>query len=119
MQREHRATAGNTACSRSAVQHGRRRPAAGGAAKAAVQSQIYGPGNVNDGTFGADEIGRIKSFFVNGPQTDTDGVDIFVKYEDAYADGIMAVGVEAAYVIDYSVSAYSKGGSKVPYSESG
>ena len=87
--------------------------AAGGTSKAAVQSQIYGPGNVNNGTFGADEIGRIKSFFVNGPQTDTDGVDIFVKYEDAYADGIMAVGVEAAYVIDYTVAAYSKGGVQV------
>ena len=66
------------------------------AAKAAVQAQIYGPGNVNDGSFAAKDIGRIKSLFVNGPKTETDGVDIFVKYEDAYADGIMAVGVEAA-----------------------
>ena len=64
--------------------------------KAAVQSQIYGPGNVNNGSFTAAEIGRIKSFFVNGPQTDTDGVDIYVKWEDAYADGIMSAGVEAA-----------------------
>lgn len=85
------------------------------ASKAAVASQIYGPGNVagNVGSFGADEIGRIKSFFVNGPQTDTDGVDIYVKWEDAYADGIMSAGVEAAYVIDYSVAAYSKGGVQV------
>jgi outer membrane receptor protein involved in Fe transport len=83
------------------------------AAKAAVQAQIYGPGNVNDGTFSAASIGRIKSFFVNGPQTETDGVDIFVKWEDAYANGIMSAGVEAAYVIDYSVSAYSKGGAVV------
>ena len=75
--------------------------------------QIYGPENVNNGSFDADEIGRIKSNFVNGPQTETDGVDIFVKYEDAYADGIMAVGVEAAYVIDYSVAAYSIGGVQV------
>ena len=81
--------------------------------KAAVQSQIYGPGNVNDGSFSVAEIGRIKSFFVNGPQTDTDGVDIFVKWEDVYADGIMSAGVEAAYVIDYSVAAYSKGGVQV------
>ena len=87
--------------------------AKGGASRAAIVSQIYGPKNVNDGSFGADEIGRIKSNFVNGPQTDTDGVDIFVKYEDAYADGIMAVGVEAAYVIDYSVAAYSIGGVQV------
>jgi len=87
--------------------------AKGGASKAAVQTQIYGPGNVNDGTFSAASIGRIKSNFVNGPKTETDGIDIFVKYEDTYADGIMAVGVEAAYVIDYSVAAYSKGGVQV------
>ena len=87
--------------------------AKGGASRAAIVSQIYGPENVNNGSFDADEIGRIKSNFVNGPQTDTDGVDIFVKYEDAYADGIMAVGVEAAYVIDYSVAAYSIGGVQV------
>ena len=29
--------------------------------KAAVQAQIYGPGNVNDGSFAAADIGRIKS----------------------------------------------------------
>ena len=81
--------------------------------KAAVQSQIYGPGNSNQGGFAASQIGRIKSFFVNGPQTDTDGVDIFVKWEDVYADGIMSAGVEAAYVIDYSVAAYSKNGAQV------
>ena len=86
---------------------------AGGASKAAIQSQIYGPGNVNDGSFKAAKIGRIKSNFVNGPKTETDGIDIFVKYEDAYADGIMAVGVEAAYVIDYSVDAYMIGASEV------
>ena len=86
---------------------------AGGASKAAVQAQIYGPGNVNDGSFAASSIGRIKANFVNGPSTETDGLDIFVKYEDAYADGMMAVGVEAAYVMDYSVAAYSIGGSEV------
>ena len=45
--------------------------------------------------------------------TETDGVDIFVKYEDDYADGVISAGVEAAYVIDYSVDAYSKGGVQV------
>ena len=86
---------------------------AGGDAELAVRSQIYGPGNSNTGGFASSQIGRIKSLFVNGPQTETDGVDIFVKWEDAYANGIMSVGVEAAYVIDYSVSAYSKSGVEV------
>ena len=87
--------------------------AAGGSSKAAVVKQIYGPNNVNNGSFGADEIGRIKSFFVNGPTTETDGLDVFVKYEDDYAQGVISAGVEAAYVIDYSVGAYYKGGNLV------
>ena len=91
--------------------------AAGGAAKKAVQAQIYGPENKNDGSFDAKDIGRIKANFVNGPATETDGVDIFVKYEDDYRNGVISAGVEAAYVIDYSVDAYSIGGNQVaaPY----
>ena len=83
------------------------------AAKAAVQAQIYGPGNVNDGSFLAEDIGRIKANFVNGPATETDGLDIYIKYESDYADGIISAGVEAAYVIDYSVDAYSIGTTQV------
>ena len=83
------------------------------AAKAAVQAQIFGPGNVNNGSFLAEDIGRIKANFVNGPSTETDGLDIFVKYESDYADGIISAGVEAAYVIDYSVDAYSIGTTQV------
>ena len=59
-------------------------------------------------------LGRIKSNFVNGPKTETDGVDIFVKYEDDYADGIMAVLVLKLHMLlDYSVDAYMKGGVQV------
>jgi len=85
----------------------------GGDDRAAIISQVYGPGNTNQGGFAASQIGRIKSLFVNGPQTDTDGVDIFVKYEDTYRDGIISAGVEAAYVIDYSVAEYRKNGGLV------
>ena len=67
----------------------------------------------NDGSFEAKDIGRIKANFVNGPATETDGVDIFVKYEDDYRNGVISAGVEAAYVIDYSVDAYSIGGNQV------
>ena len=77
--------------------------------KAAVQSQIFGPGNVNNGSFTAAEIGRIQSNFINGPKTETDGLDVFVKYESDYADGVISAGVEANYVIDYSVDKYMKG----------
>ena len=81
----------------------------GTGSKAAVQSQIFGPGNVNNGSFSAAEIGRIQANFINGPKTETDGLDVFVKYESDYADGVISVGVEANYVIDYSVDKYMKG----------
>ena len=73
------------------------------AAKEAVKSQIYGPNSVNDGSFVAADINRITSNFINGPAIETDGVDIFVKYESDYANGMISTGVEAAYVIDYSL----------------
>lgn len=81
------------------------------ASKAAVASQIFGPGNVagNVGTFTAAEIGRIQSNFINGPKTETDGLDVFVKYESDYANGVMSAGIEANYVIDYSVDKYMIG----------
>jgi iron complex outermembrane receptor protein len=79
--------------------------------KAAVASQIFGPGNVagNVGSFTAAEIGRIQSNFINGPKTETDGVDVFVQYETDYANGVMSAGVEANYIIGYSVDKYMKG----------
>ena len=52
--------------------------AAGGAAKAAVQSQIYGPNNVNDGSFGAAAIWEeLNLTLLMDLQTETDGVDYF------------------------------------------
>ncbi len=83
------------------------------AAKAAVQAQIYGPSSVNNGSFAAADINRITSNFINGPAVETDGVDIFVKYENDYANGIISAGIEAAYVIDYSVAAYNIGTTEV------
>ena len=48
---------------------------AGGAAKAAVQSQIYGGDNLqNDGSFGAASVGRITANYINGPATTVNGV---------------------------------------------
>tara|TARA_B100000035_G_scaffold151437_1_gene129040 strand:+ start:122 stop:3214 length:3093 start_codon:yes stop_codon:yes gene_type:complete len=88
--------------------------AAGGAAKAAVQSQIYsGTPLVNDGSFGAGAVGRIAANYVNGPATLTNGVDLFIEYETDYRDGTLTAGFEANYVGKYSVDAYSKGGVEV------
>ena len=46
--------------------------------------------------------------YVNDPQTETDGLDIYVRWEDDYANGVLSAGMEAAYVIDYSVAATLK-----------
>ncbi len=80
----------------------------------AIKSQVRGGANyATDGSFAASQIARITTPYVNGPETETDGLDIFVKYETDYAAGILSVGAEAAYVIDYSVAAYSKGGAQI------
>ena len=84
---------------------------AGGAKKLAVQKQIYGGTNLtNDGTFTAAQIGRIRSFFVNGPETQTNGLDLFLKYDTDYAEGTISAGLEANWILKYSVDAYQKGG---------
>ena len=84
--------------------------AAGGAAKAAVQSQIYGGDNLNnDGSFGAASVGRITANYINGPATTVNGIDLYIKYEDDYANGVISAGLEANYVAKYSVDAYMKG----------
>ena len=87
--------------------------AAGGDLRTAVRTQVFGPGGINDGTFDASEINRITTLFVNGPKTETDGLDIFVKYEDDYRAGTISTGLEAAYIIDYKVAAYLKNGVQV------
>ena len=88
--------------------------AAGGAGKLAIQSQIFGGiGLKNDGSFGAGEIGRVQSNFVNGPSTLTNGIDLFIEYETNIGDGMLTAGLEANYVAKYSVDAYTKGGVEI------
>ena len=78
--------------------------AGGGASKAAVQSQIYGGTNLqNDGSFAASSVGRITANYVNGPATTVNGIDLYIKYEDDYANGVISAGLEANYVAKYSV----------------
>jgi len=83
---------------------------AGGAAKAAIQSQIYGGTTLtNDGSFAASSIGRIRSNFVNGSEVQTNGLDVFVKYETDYANGVLSAGMEANWILKYSTDAYKIG----------
>ena len=69
-----------------------------------IKSQVRGGANyATDGSFAASQIARVTTPYVNGPETETDGVDIYVKYETDYAAGTLAIGAEAAYVIDLSL----------------
>jgi outer membrane receptor protein involved in Fe transport len=52
--------------------------AAGGESKAAVQDQITCQGGVNDGSCPASGIERIRTNIVNGPRTETAGVDLLI-----------------------------------------
>ncbi len=84
------------------------------ATKAAVSGQMYGgvdtlPYDANTNNFTAASVGRIASNFVNGPETLTNGVDLYVQYETDYADGMLSSGVELNYVAKYDVAAYMKG----------
>jgi outer membrane receptor protein involved in Fe transport len=87
--------------------------AAGGAAKAAVQGQIFTPdgagGLVADGSGAAGNVARIQSNYINGPETNTNGIDLFVQYEMDIANGSLAAGIEANEILEYSVAAYMKG----------
>ncbi len=88
---------------------------AGGAKQAAVGSQIYGGPNVaqwnaSTNNFAASEIGRIRSNFVNGPEIQTNGLDLFVEYDTDYANGTLTTGLEANWILKYTVDAYVKNG---------
>ena len=92
--------------------------AAGGAAAAAVSGQMYGgvdtlPFNAVTNNFTAASVGRIASNFVNGPETLTNGVDLYVEYETDYSDGVIKSGLELNYVAKYDVAAYMKDGVEI------
>ena len=55
----------------------------------------------------------IASNFINGPETLTNGVDLYVQYETDYANGTITGGMEVNYVAKYDVAAYNKGGVQI------
>ena len=92
--------------------------AAGGAAAAAVSSQMFGgvntlPYDAVSNPFTAASVGRIASNYINGPETLTNGVDLYVQYETDYANGTITSGMEVNYVAKYDVAAYNKGGVQI------
>ena len=82
----------------------------GGAAKAAVQEQIFCTNAGNDGSCAASGIERIVVQSVNGPSIETSGVDVFVNYILDSSVGQFTFGAEGelAFVIP-SVKSSRKG----------
>ena len=85
------------------------------AKRAAVGSQMYGgtnnaQWNAATNNFGSKQIGRIRTNFVNGPEIQTTGLDLFVKYDTDYANGTLSAGLEANWILKYSVDSYVKNG---------
>ena len=87
--------------------------AAGGDAKAAVQSQIFCQGGVNDGSCAAAGLERVESMTINGPSIETSGVDIFADYQFEMAGGIAKVGLDLSHTIEYNQDAYYKDGTLI------
>jgi len=88
------------------------------ATKAAVAGQMFGgvdtlAYNASTNNFTAASVGRIASNFVNGPETLTNGVDLYVQYETDYANGVITTGLEMNYVAKYDVAAYIKDGVQI------
>ncbi|MDK1024818.1 MAG: TonB-dependent receptor [Gammaproteobacteria bacterium] len=87
--------------------------AAGGTAKEAVQGQITCQGGLRDGSCTAAGIERIQANIVNGPRTETAGVDIFANYTMELAGAEVSLGLEGTYTLRYDVDAYILNGVKV------
>ncbi len=84
--------------------------AAGGAAKEAVQSQITCQGGIRDGSCTSAGIERIQANIINGPETETDGIDFYVDYAMDVGGSQVNIGLEGTYTLSYDVDAYYKGG---------
>ncbi|MCA6276547.1 MAG: TonB-dependent receptor [Phenylobacterium sp.] len=54
------------------------------------------------GACGAGNVARLKSFVVNGPGTETSGLEMRAQYDwDGWFDGAWSTGFEATYLLEY------------------
>jgi choline dehydrogenase-like flavoprotein len=86
---------------------------AGGAAKEAVQAQIFCTGGTNDGACAANAIERIVSNTINGPAVTTNGFDIFAEYTTEVGPGNLALGFDFSHTLEYTTEAYTKGDTQI------
>ena len=75
------------------------------ATRQSVQSLVFCPGGVNDGSCPPAEVERIRVHTVNGPDTRTAGLDFHVGGENELASGTFSWGADATYALAYEVDA--------------
>lgn len=69
----------------------------GAAAYAALQARF-----TFAGACGATNVARLRSFIVNGPSTETSGIEFRAQYDwDGWFDAHWAAGTEATYLLEY------------------
>tara|TARA_B110000285_G_scaffold78077_1_gene89943 strand:- start:6056 stop:8950 length:2895 start_codon:yes stop_codon:yes gene_type:complete len=85
----------------------------GGAAKAAVQEQIFCTNAGNDGSCAASGLERIVVQSVNGPSIETSGVDVFVNYILDSSVGQFTFGADVSHTLQYEQDEYVKNGAVV------
>lgn len=78
---------------------------AAGDTEADILSRITFTDNNNDGINQANEIARIETNIVNGPDIKTSGVDLRIEnvWDDLFAGGAFTLGGEASYILEYDV----------------
>ena len=89
---------------------------AAGDDEAAILERITFTDNNSDGVNQANEIARVETNIVNGPDIKTSGFDIRVEnvWDNAIAGGDFSMGAEASYILEYDVDDFEIEGVIIP-----
>lgn len=89
---------------------------AAGDTENAILERITFTDNNSDGINQANEIARVETNIVNGPDIKTSGFDVRVEnvWDDAFAGGEFSLGAEASYILEYDVADFEIEGVVIP-----
>lgn len=85
---------------------------AGGAARAAVNDQIFCSAGLCDGA-AASGIQRVEANWINGPAIETNGLDLTFRYSADLGAGVLGIGAQQNMVLAYDVDPYIKAGATI------
>ncbi len=83
---------------------------AGGALREAVQSRIFCPGNLNDGSCDVGNVERIRVDHINWPGLKTSGIDWQLRGRTVLGNGAVSATLDGSYTLDYTVKALDYNG---------